>query len=127
MIRRLALLAFLVSLCAVSSRAQNVASRGWCETGNTPVITSGLTSVTLVQVSYPQCTVTVFIHGGGLATVFADSSGTPLSNPFTAQLNGQWIFYGTSGQHVDVQLSGGLPFPGFPTPVTLSDIVIGGA
>lgn len=115
-------------LCAWSAAAsgQNAAVRGWCETGNTPVITSGLTSLTLTQVSFPQCTVTVFLHGGGLATIFSDATGTPLNNPFTASLNGQYIFYGTTAQHVDVQLSGGLPVPGFPTPVTLSDIIIGG-
>lgn len=126
MIRRLLYLVALILVAALPARAQNAAVRGWCETGNTPVLTSGLTSASLVQISYPQCTVTVFLHGGGLATIFSDASGTPLNNPFTASLNGQYIFYGTTAQHVDVQLSGGLPVPGFPTPVTLSDIIIGG-
>lgn len=125
---RALLLVALIALFAVPSRAQNAAVRGWCETGATPVITSGLTSTTLTQVSYPNCTVTVFIHGGGLATnLTSDAAGTqPLLNPFSAQNNGQYMFYFTPGSHIDVQLSGGTPTPGFPSPVLLSDIIVGG-
>lgn len=113
---------------AVPARAQNQAIRGWCEAGATPALTSGLTSSTLLQASYPSCTVTVFIHGGGgLASgLTQDAAGSqPLSNPFTAQTNGQWQFYMPGGNHVDIQLSGGTPFPGFPTPVTYSDVIVG--
>ena len=124
--RRLALAAALLACAAVPARSQQVALTGWCESGNQPVVVSGLTSTTLVMASYPACQISVFVHGGGLATITADSVGTPLSNPFNASSNGQWIFYGPSGTHVDVQMTGGLPVPGFPTPITLSDIILGG-
>lgn len=114
---------------AVPAHAQNAAYQGWCEAGATSSLTSGIASTTLLQVSYPSCTVTVFLHGGGgLATgLTQDAAGQqPLSNPFTAQTNGQYFFYLTPGTHVDIQLSGGLPFPGFPSPLTITDVIIGG-
>lgn len=116
--KKLLLFPILLLAGALPARA-NQAVHGFCETGNQPVIVSGLTSTTTVQASYPQCTITVFVTGGGLATIFADNNGTPLSNPFTAQLNGQYIFYAANG-HYDVNMSGA----GFPSPVTISDILI---
>jgi hypothetical protein len=116
---RFILLAALLLFISRSAQAMQNA-QGWCESGNIPVVTSGLTSTTKVQASYPQCTVTVFIHGGGLATIYADNASTPLANPFTAQSNGRWIFYTTDGGY-DVQLSGA----GFPSAVTYSDIILG--
>jgi len=115
---RLLLPLTLFLLSPVLAKAnQNI--QGWCESGAQPVVTSGLTSTTQVQQSFPACTVTIFIHGGGLATIFSDNSGTPLSNPFTATSNGRWLFYAANGRY-DVQLSGA----GFPSPVTYSDISI---
>lgn len=93
--------------------------QGWCENGNQPVIFSGLSSTTLVQQSYPACTVTVFIRGGGLATIYSDNGNTPLANPFTAAVNGRWQFYVANGRY-DVQLSGG----GISTPITYSDMIV---
>lgn len=112
-------LSFLVAaLACLSGQARaNQNAQGWCESGAQPVVTSGLISSTQVQASFPACTVTIFVHGGGLATIFADNAGTPLSNPFTASSNGRWIFYAGNGRY-DVQLSGA----GFPSPVTYSDI-----
>lgn len=126
-LRRFLLFTIAALLWAVApAHAQNSAIRGWCETGNTVSLTSGIPSTTLLQASYPSCTVTVFIHGGALASgLTQDAAGTqPLSNPFTAQTNGQYFFYATPGSHFDIQLSGGLPFPGFPSPVTLTDFVV---
>jgi hypothetical protein len=124
--RRLLLALLLVMLTPVVARA-NGNIRGWCEAGNQPVITSGLSSSTLVQASFPQCTITVLIHGGGLATLFSDNVGTPLANPFVAQTNGQYLFYAADNRY-DVTLTCVSPcVPPTPTPfpVTFSDIVLG--
>lgn len=97
----------------------NQALRGFCETGNTPVVLSGLTSSTVVQGSFPLCSVLVSIHGGSTASIFSDNVGTPLGNPFTANTDGSWRFYAANG-HYDVTLSGG----GLASPVTLSDVLL---
>lgn len=121
--KRWIILILLLLAMAYKSSAQTTSTiQGWCETGNQAVITSGLTSSTQVQQSFPACTVTVFTHGDGTATIFADANNTPLSNPFTANSNGRWLFYVAAGRY-DVQLSGA----GFPTPVTYSDIFTSGA
>jgi hypothetical protein len=92
--------------------------QGNCENGNITVTTGGLLSSNVFQGSYPSCTVTVNVTGGGIATIFSDNIGTPLANPFTAAANGHWFFYTANG-HVDVQISGG----GLPAPLTFGDII----
>jgi hypothetical protein len=48
------------------------------------------------------------VHGGGLATIYADNNGgpatngTPLANPFQANLDGSAIFYAQNGRY-DIQ------------------------
>lgn len=92
---------------------------GYCEDGNKTVTTSGVTSTTKVQQSFPSCTVTVY-NGGTvvLATIFSDNAGTPLGNPFTASATGYWFFYAsnTPGRY-DVKFSGG----GIAAPFTHAD------
>ena len=122
MMRRLLwLLAGVLLLSLAPAARANENAQGWCEVGAQPVVTSGLNSTNTVQQSFPQCTVTVFVHGGGLATIYSDNNGTPtpLANPFTATTDGQWLFYAGDGRY-DVQLSG----TGFPFPVTYSDILL---
>lgn len=120
--RKLLQLLLLTLLMPLASLAQVTANvQGWCEVGATPVVTSGLTSTTLVQGSYPQCTVTVFVHGGGLATLFSDEFGTVSANPFQASSTGRWKFYGAL--RYDITLSGA----GFPSPVTFSDVTANGS
>lgn len=109
---------FLLMLFTPSARA-NQNAQGWCEVGSTLVVTSGLVSTTPVQGSFPLCTVTVFVHGGGLALIYSDNINTPLANPFTGALNGQWLFYASNGRY-DIQLSGA----GFPIPVVFSDVIL---
>lgn len=79
-----------------------------------------------VQQSYPQATVTVCVTGvssacnggaGNLATLYTNSTGTPLANPFTASVNAFWSFY-TDQSGVDVRFSGG----GITVPYTLTDL-----
>jgi hypothetical protein len=82
---------------------------GFCEAGNRTVTTSGLTSTTLVQGSFPACTVTVYNTGfGTLATIYSNNGGTALSNPFTATSSGYWQFFAGNGTY-DVTLSGTQP------------------
>lgn len=112
-----ALLVASVILLPLCARA-NEAAQGWCEDGDTQVVTSGLTSTTTVQGSFPECTVTVYLHGTlTLATIYSDNSSTPLTNPFTAATNGQWEFYATQGRY-DVVMSSAFG------PVTLSDVLL---
>lgn len=87
--------------------------------GGQLVFTSGLASTTQVEQSFPGATVTVNVHGGGLASIFSDNSITPLANPFTADSTGAWGFYAANG-HYDVSLSGA----GITTPIILSDILL---
>lgn len=113
------LIPLILFLISVPVARGNQAARGFCEAGAQPVVTSGLTSTTQVQASYPACTITVFVTGGGVAQIFSDNAGTPLANPFTANSNGQWIFFAANGTY-DVQMSGA----GFTSPVTLSSILL---
>lgn len=117
MLRRLAIL-IAILLAPLAARA-NQNAQGWCENGAQVVVTSGINSTTKVQKSFPSCTVTVFLHGGGLATIFSDDVGTPLANPFLASANGRWQFYAANGRY-DVRLSNTNP----ALNVTYSDILL---
>jgi hypothetical protein len=117
--RRLLWLIPLLMLSVLPAQAQLANARGWCESGAQLVVTSGLNSSTQVQASYPQCAISVSIHNGGTATIYSDGASTPLSNPFTSQTNGQWLFYALNGEY-DITMTGG----GLPSPVTYSDVFI---
>jgi hypothetical protein len=95
----------LLLLLAASAFARTPVS-GWCAKGNEVVVTvSTPNSTTKVMRSYPSCTVTVTIYGGGAATLFSDNSGTSLANPFTANANGSWSFFADANTYT-VTLSG---------------------
>jgi len=111
------LLLFLLGSATLASA--NDSARGWCEEGNRPVVTSGLTSTTRVQASHPSCIITVVVHGGALATIYSDNNLTPLANPFTSQSDGQWQFYAANGRY-DVTMSSA----GFSQTITYSDILL---
>jgi hypothetical protein len=112
----------LVALVVPSVAMANQSVTGWCETGAIAVVTSGLQSSNQVQGSFPQCQVEVLVHGGGIATIFADNLNTPLANPFLANTIGQFSFYGNNGRY-DIVLSGG-GNGGLPSPVTISDVLL---
>jgi hypothetical protein len=115
--RPLIMLLLLLGSAGLASARDSV--KGWCEEGNRPVVTSGLNSTTRVQASHPSCTITVYVHGGGLATIYADNNSTPLANPFTAQSGGRWQAYADNGRY-DVTMSSA----GFSQTVTYSDIIL---
>lgn len=119
-IKNLVLLIF-ASLLSLPSLAQYQAINGQCSVGNTRAATQGLNSTNILVGNYPSCTVTVYLTGTStLATIYSTTTGSSLSNPFTAGTNGLWTFYTGSGGY-DVVLSGGSPLQ-FPSPVTIPDV-----
>lgn len=119
---------FTFGLAIGAASAQTVAPlQGWCELGGQKVLTSGSSSSTFVQASYPKCQVEVFLTGthNHPAQIYSNSGLTPLANPFIAQTNGSWLLYSTTGVGVDIVLSGGTP-NSFPAPYTLVDQSLGG-
>lgn len=114
-------LLWLLLLLSSTAFAQVYRTQGWCENGGTKVQTQGAKSTTLVQGSFPQCNVKVYFTGTTApAAIYANSSLTPLSNPFTAATNGFWGFYAPAGTY-DIVLSGG----GLPVIVTYSAVNLG--
>lgn len=118
--RKLLLLLSLILLPSLAFARQS--AQGDCVLGGKVVVTSGLNSTTKVMTSYPSCTVTVSIHGGGLATIYSDNNGTVLANPFVATTAGHFQAYADNG-HYDVLISGGTPQV-MPTSFTYSDIIL---
>lgn len=116
----------LILIFALSSplMAQTGAITDFCKQGATVANTSGLTSNNTLQGVIAGCLVSVYATGTtNLATIFADGSSTPLSNPFTANTTtGQWIFYAAVNQGYDVVLSGGIPPNTYQSPLTLTDL-----
>ena len=95
---------------------------GEAEDGGKVIVTSGTSSTTVSEESYPLCTVTVYATGTtNLSTIFSDAAGSAKSNPFTADATGGWAFYADSGYY-DVKLSG----TGITTPFTIADIQVVG-
>jgi hypothetical protein len=92
-----------------------------CMIGNRQVVTPGAqNSTTRVMQSFPSCTVSVYNTGTlTLATIYSDNAGTGKANPFTANVNGSFIFYAANGRY-DVTMSAG----GFPQATTISDILL---
>jgi hypothetical protein len=121
--RKVALLAIL--LLASHWTMANVAASGWCEVGAQAVVTSGISSSSKFQASYPQCLITVYPTGSSTPVpsnqIYSNNLGSPtvLGNPFTANTNGWWQAYAANGRY-DIVLSGA----GFPTPFTISDVVL---
>lgn len=117
----------LVVLLPARSQAQVFAANGACAKGGIFPSVSGQPGTNPFLASYPQCQVTVYLTGTStLASLFANnlSTPTPLSNPFTANLDGSWLFFAAAGQY-DINLAGGTPFV-LPVPVTLTAVSVGG-
>lgn len=123
---------FVASIALMpSARAQTSAFNGYCAMGGGGSVTSGLKSSNYLQVIVPGCTVKVYLTGTtNIATIYKDASNTPLANPFTATTiqstqTGQWLFYAATGQGYDVVMTGGITPNTFPSPVTLTDLIVG--
>jgi hypothetical protein len=95
--------------------------------GASKAVVSGLQSTNFQQGVIPSATVTVYLTGTTTkATIYADPSNTPLSNPFTSGTTGQWLFYAATGQAYDVVLSGGIPPNTYTSPVTFTGLALSG-
>jgi hypothetical protein len=103
----------------------------FCEVGDQTVVTQGLNSVTHVQRSIPSCTVAVYNSGTTtLATpIYSNNLSTPtvLANPFTANVDGSFLFWANNGGCYDIVTSGGNAGDQFPAPFTYSNICPGSA
>ncbi len=85
---------------------------GWCELGGQVTVTNAVNSTTFTQRSYKGCTIAVRDTMGNLATIYSDSTGTALGNPFTASATtGQWTFYTGQGEYSVTRSGGGIPAP----------------
>lgn len=124
MIKRLLLLLFVLSIPSFATQR----AQGWCQQGGkvivAPAAVGGVSTSRGFMQSYKNCTVTVYITGTGgtLATIYSDSVGTALANPFTADQFGLWYFYAGNGAY-DVQISGGGP-PALASPYTFGSVWI---
>lgn len=115
----------VVLLAALGTRAsaQTAAIANFCVTGATPSSTSGLPSTNTLQGIIPSCLVTVFLTGTtNKATIYKDGSNTVLTNPFTAKLDGSFLFFSAINQGYDVMLSGGTIPNVYKSPRTLTGL-----
>src|SRR5208283_4367363 len=108
-----------VSVLLPSMALATYSVRSWSESRKTSVTIGSVQSTTQVQGSLPQCTITVFSVSGGLTTIYADSSSSPLRNPFKSQSDGTWYFYVASGHYSIIAT---FSQPGTP-PVTYLDVL----
>lgn len=97
-------------------------AQGFAQQGGETVFTAGIASRTLVQSSFPLATITVYYSGTvEQALIYSDNQDfpTPLSNPFTADINGHWFFYAPNGRY-DVMIAS----PELDVPWTIGDILL---
>ena len=112
----------LLALLSTSAFGQTSAVNGYCEQGAKSATVQGLNSTNKLQGIIPGCTVTVYYTGTSTqvpgSSIFADSIGTVLGNPFTANTTtGQYLFYAANGVGLDVARSSG---------TTQTDVIPGG-
>ena len=115
-------LALLLLLAAPVLKAQTAALPVYdCTQHGTQALTSGLKSTNFQQGIVPSCQVTIYLTG---TTTIATTSP---QSPFTANSNGSLPpVYAATGQGYDVVFSGKIPPNTYPSPVTLTDVTIGG-
>ena len=93
---------------------QTGAYSGHSFVGGTPATTSGMNSSNYMDGIIPGASVTVYLTGTTTkATIYADGSNTPLSNPFFSNLAsgtnpGGFIFWAATNQGLDIQAQGGM-------------------
>jgi hypothetical protein len=107
-----ALLALL--LWPALALGQTGAYSGHTFVGGVPATTSGMNSSNYMNGIIPGASVTVYLTGTSTkATIYADGSNTPLSNPFFSNLAkgtnpGGFIFWSLQNQGLDIQAQGGM-------------------
>jgi hypothetical protein len=125
---KILLIVLFLSICPLAYCNQSYT--GWCTSGAYPAVTSNLNSTNTLQTSYGSCQVAVYVTGTTtLATLFSDTAGDPLSNPFTAGTDGKFQFFIAVPSSIDITMSGGTGGPfggGMPAPYTISDVTLSG-
>lgn len=120
------LLFVLSSLFLPLSHAQIVGPiSGNCNTGNIKPVVQGLPATNTFVGSYPLCIITVY-NTGLLTqpTLYTNLALGALSNPFTANADGSWLFFAAVGLGYDVTMSGGTPIA-MPATLTIIDVFAG--
>lgn len=122
----------ILLLGSLPAFAQGTAAiQGHSYLGGTQAGLSGMKSTNYLQGIIPHATITVYLTGTQtLATIYADASNTPLSNPFTSNAVGSvnpggWLFYAAINQGYDVCMSGGVAPNTYSQPVCLTDVYPG--
>lgn len=124
------ILLLLLIVATATGYSQTAAFNGVCFSGGRSAVVQGLSSSNKLDGIIPSCRVEVFLTGTTThATIYADLSNTPLSNPFTADTltaaaPGKWLFYAATGQAYDVTMSGGIPPNTYLLPVTLTGLQV---
>lgn len=121
------ILFFFILAVSAPAFGQYNALTDYCTLGAKQAAVQGLNSTNYLQGVIPRCTVTVYQTGTvTLATIYSNSTGTPLGNGFTATTAGQWLFFAGKGCY-DIVLSGGFSPNAYPSPVTLTGVCTAGA
>lgn len=117
--RFIGIIAILLFFCSTAFSMAKYAD--YVQEGGKSVKTSSTTTYLLMQ-TFPNATVGVYLPGTTtLATIYSNNSGTPKSNPFTADSKAYYEFYAANGFY-DVKFSGtGIVTPWTRTYITLSD------
>ena len=111
--KKLAILLALLLLPAFAL-GQTGAYSGHTFVGGVPATTSGMNSSNYMDGIIPGASVTVYLTGTTTkATIYADGSNTPRSNPFFSNLApgtnpGGFIFWAAQNQGLDIQAQGGM-------------------
>jgi hypothetical protein len=116
--------ALLVTGSVIVSAQTAGSINGMCAKGNTFLSAFGTPTTTPAVGSFPSCTVTAYLTGTTtLATLYQNSTLTPLTNPFTANTDGSWLLFASNTINYDIVMSGGTPFP-LPAPVALTNLSV---
>ena len=111
--KKLAILLALL-LWPALALGQTGAYSGHTFVGGLPATTSGMNSSNYMDGIIPGASITVYLTGTTTkATIYADGSNTPLSNPFFSNLApgtnpGGFIFWAAQNQGLDIQAQGGM-------------------
>lgn len=99
------LLSLLLSAFSLQARTK---LQGIVERGGQSIVTNGVSSATKSVRTFPGSTITICTSGvssacnggaGNLATLYSNSTGTPLSNPFHADSAAAWSAYLDDGTY----------------------------
>jgi hypothetical protein len=65
------------------------------------------TALSIAGPAIPEATVSVYVLGGGAATIYEDNGVTPKANPITSGIDGEYNFYAANGRYTIVTAKAG--------------------